>query len=130
VYENVHFLSCTIYPDQLVSLCQVLNFPIFYMKTVASTKLIAVSLAVASLCALSTLSANAALDVTASDATVTEPSEPLPAPASDFAASTSSASFSASPNVIRTPVPEPGTMFAGAGALAYFLFKSGRRSRS
>ncbi len=100
------------------------------MKTVASTKLIAVSLAVASLCALSTYSANAALDVTPSAVTATEPAEPLPAPASDFtASSTSSAPFSASPNVIRGPVPEPGTMFAGVGALAYFLFKSGRRSR-
>jgi len=45
-------------------------------------------------------------------------------PASDFNA------VSVAPSVIRgnIPVPEPGTLFAGIGVLAYLVLKTGRRS--
>jgi hypothetical protein len=95
-----------------------------YMKIVAPSKLVIVSMAAVCISVLSALSASAAIDISASD-TVATAAEPTPVvPPSDFYAVT------VAPSVIRgnTPVPEPGTMFAGIGVLTYLIFKSGRRS--
>jgi hypothetical protein len=104
------------------------------MKNIVSKKLMVLSVSVALISAASVVTANAALEVPASDISVAATAAPSPAPeapASDFVGTTTPSSGYVA-NVVRSPVviPEPGTMFAGFGLLTYMLFRSGRRSRA
>jgi len=101
------------------------------MKKIVSKKLIAVSLAVALISGASIVTANAALDISASDvsaaAAPAESACPV-APASDFTGTGGSA-----PSVVISPtrvIPEPGTMYAGFAVLAYLVLRTGRRARA
>ena len=102
------------------------------MKKFVSEKLIVASLAVALISGAATVTANAALDVTVSDAPVAaapvESTAPVEVPASDFSAPSAVPSVVIIPN--RVTAPEPGTMFAGFGLLTYVLFRTSRRSRA
>jgi hypothetical protein len=99
------------------------------MRNIAFKKFVVVSIVTAVVCAASTFTAKAALDLTVSETAQVESTPVTPAvPASDF-----NATSAVPAAVVRNPsvaVPEPGTMFAGLGVLTYFLLKSGRRSRA
>ena len=99
------------------------------MRNIALKKFVASSIVVAAVCAASTFTAKAALELTVSEAAPAETAPVAPAvPASDFnGTSAAPAAVVSNPGVA---VPEPGTMFAGLGVLTYFLLKSGRRSRA
>jgi hypothetical protein len=99
------------------------------MRNIAFKKFVVASIVTAVVCAASTFTAKAALELTASETAPAETAPGAPAvPASDFnSTSAVPAAVVSNPSVA---VPEPGTMFAGLGVLTYFLLKSGRRSRA
>jgi hypothetical protein len=94
------------------------------MMNIVLKRIILSSIAAVTVCAASTFTAHAAVDVTVSDA----PAAEAAVPASDFSET------SVSPDVVVSSpfvvMPEPGTLLAGLGILTYLLLKPGRRSRS
>ena len=93
------------------------------MKNIVLKRIILASIAGVAVCAASTFSAQAAMDVTISDA----PTAEAVVPASDF-----SGTGVSTDEVVSRPfvvMPEPGTMLAGLGILTYLLIKPGRQSR-
>ena len=94
------------------------------MKIQTSKKLVAVALGFA-LCSFAAgYSAKAAVDMTPSDApTVSAPQAAPTVSSTDLAGE-----VSVKPSMVV--VPEPGSMFAGMGVLAYVLFKGSRKSRN
>ena len=97
------------------------------MKNIVVKKFVSAWIIAAVICAASSFTAKAALEVTVSDAPVSTVESTPAVPASDFNGT------SATPAVVKSNpavvIPEPGTMFAGLGVLTYFLLKPARRSR-
>ncbi len=93
------------------------------MKNQTSKKLVAVALGFA-LCSFAAgYSAKAAVDITPSDAPSLSAAQSAPAASSTDLAG----GVSVKPSMVV--VPEPSSMIAGMGVLAYVLFKGSRKTR-